>query len=106
MMQNLNGTEGSVIVPDPNTFGGEVLLKQEFDKDFKTYPLITKFSDNSRGYGVSDMAECLESGSKNHRANCRVALHVLEIMEAIHKSNDEKCEIQLKSTCSRPESNK
>ena len=99
------GTRGSIVVPDPNTFGGEVLLKQEFDKELKSYPLITKYSENSRGYGVSDIAECLENGNKNHRANCRVSLHVLDIMESIHKSNDENCEIKLRSSCDRPESN-
>ena len=99
------GTSGSIIVPDPNTFGGEILLKQDFDKEFKSVPLITKYSENSRGYGVSDMAKCLTAGTRDHRASCRLALHVLEIMESIHQSNDKKTEISLRSTCDRPRPN-
>jgi len=96
------GTKGSVIVPDPNTFGGEVLLRQNFDNEFQTYPLINRFSDNSRGLGVSDMAECLISGSRENCANGALALHVLEIMEKILLSSEFKKEIELETTCNRP----
>lgn len=37
------GTKGSISVPDSNCFGGTVLLKQSFDKEFKPYPLINRF---------------------------------------------------------------
>lgn len=98
----VHGTRGSMIVPDPNCFDGEVLVKQYFDKEFKNYPLVTPDSENSRGIGLSDMADCLLSGRKDHRANGKMALHVLEIMEKIHTSSDEHREIKLESTCERP----
>jgi len=98
----IHGTRGSMIVPDPNNFGGEVLVKQHFDTDFKPYPLLTKDSTNSRGIGLSDMAQALLEGRKNHRANGKLALHVLEIMEKIHTSSDEHREIRLESTCEKP----
>lgn len=75
------GTKGSISVPDPNCFGGTVLLKQSFDKEFKPYPLINRFSENSRGLGIADMAYCLANNSSQNCANGRLALHVLEIME-------------------------
>ena len=96
------GTKGSIIVPDPNCFGGEVLLKQSFDREFHTFPLINRFSDNSRGFGVADMADCLIHGTAPHCANGDVALHTLEIMEKILLSNQEKRELSLESTCDRP----
>lgn len=97
------GTRGSLIVPDPNGFGGEVLLKQYFDTEFKICPLVTCNSENSRGIGLSDMANALLSGRRNHRACGRLALHVLEIMEKIHTSSDEHREIRLESSCEKPE---
>ena len=97
------GTRGSIIVPDPNTFGGEVKLKQYFDKDFNSYPLTGVYSENSRGIGLSDMANCIIEGRSNNRASGSLGLHVLEIMEAIHRSNNEKREIELISTCEKPE---
>jgi predicted dehydrogenase len=98
----VHGTRGSMIVPDPNCFGGEVLVKQYFDNEFKNYPLVTPDSENSRGIGLSDMADCLLNGRKDHRANGKMALHVLEIMEKIHTSSDEHREMKLESTCERP----
>jgi len=100
------GTKGSMIVPDPNTFGGEgaseVLLKQNFDKEFHAFPLMNKYSANSRGLGVSDMAHCLMNNLKGNCANGKVALHVLEIMEKILKSSDEQKELTLESYCEKP----
>ena len=96
------GTKGSMIVPDPNTFGGEILIKQDFDEDFHSYPLMSRFSQNSRGLGVSDMAQCLIDGKKDICASSDMALHVLEIMETIENSGEAKKEIELKSSCERP----
>lgn len=97
------GTRGSMLVPDPNGFGGEVKIRQYFDTEFKSCPLITEHSENSRGIGLSDLADALLSGRSDHRASGELALHVLEIMEKIHTSSDEHREIQLESTCERPE---
>ena len=97
------GTKGSLIVPDPNNFGGEVLLKQKLDKEFHTCPLINRFSENSRGLGISDMAYCLINNSSENCANGKLALHVLEIMEKIMESNSTHKEMKLISSCKRPE---
>lgn len=97
------GTRGSMIVPDPNTFGGTVSVKQYFDTEFKEYPLITAYSGQSRGIGVSDMADALIRGERTHKANGNLALHVLEIMEKIHTSGELHREMDLESCCERPE---
>lgn len=95
------GSRGSMIVPDPNCFDGEVKIKQYFDVEFHNYPLITENSANSRGIGVSDMARALLTGEKDFRASCKRGLHVLEIMEKIHESSDQHREIFLESTCKK-----
>lgn len=100
------GTKGSIIVPDPNCFGGAVLLKQSFDTEFRSFPLINRFSANSRGLGVADMADCLINGTQTNCANGKVGLHTLEIMEKILLSNHTKQEMELESTCNRPEISK
>lgn len=96
------GTRGSMIVPDPNCFDGEVLVKQYFDQEFHSWPLVTADSANSRGIGLSDMADALIGGRADHRACGKLALHVLEIMEKIHTSSDEHREITLESSCEKP----
>lgn len=89
-----------------NFFGGEVLLKQSFDTEFRSFPLINRFSDNSRGPGVADMAYCLINGTQANCANSKVGLHTLEIMEKVLLSNNTKQEMKLESTCNRPEISK
>ena len=42
------GTTGSMIVPDPNTFGGPVLIKRAWDKDWIEMPLSHGYAENSR----------------------------------------------------------
>ena len=97
------GTRGAMIVPDPNGFDGPVLVKQYFDDGFKPWPVMTRDSVNSRGIGLSDMADRILNGRDSHRASGDIALHVLEIMEAIHVSSDEKTQVKLSSTCQKPE---
>ena len=95
------GTKGSVVVPDPNTFGGEVLYKSSFAKDFTPVAPTHGYCENSRGLGVSDMAECILKGGVN-RACGELANHVLEIMHAFHISSDSKAYYEMKTTCEKP----
>ena len=81
------GTEGSLIVPDPNCFGGEVkLLRANCDK-FEVIPLLFNYKDNSRGLGLADMAEAIQNG-RLHRANSMQQLHLVEIMNGFTKSSE------------------
>src|SRR5579862_9056442 len=43
---SIYGTEGSMIVPDPNGFGGEILVRGKADTDWKSMPLTHGFTDN------------------------------------------------------------
>lgn len=96
------GSLGTLIVPDPNTFGGPVLLRNSQGSEFKEIPLTHIYDDNSRGIGLADMAKCIETG-KNNRASGELANHVLEIMHAFHISSDTKKYYDLTSSCKRPE---
>lgn len=95
------GTLGTLVVPDPNTFGGPVLLRPAQGKEFTEIPLVHSYEENSRGIGVADMARCIETGDVP-RANGRLANHVLEIMHAFHESSDTKRHIGLKTACEQP----
>ena len=80
------GTEGSVKVPDPNTFGGSVQLATRQERQFTDVPLVSKYSENSRGIGISEMVLAINENRTNN-ASGELALHVLEIMEAFLKSS-------------------
>ena len=96
------GTEGTLSVPDPNTFGGPVRVRRAGDDDWQEMPLTHNYTDNSRGMGVADMAHALRSGG-THRAHGEMAFHVLDIMHAILDAAQEERHIVLGSTCERPE---
>jgi predicted dehydrogenase len=95
------GSEGTLSVPDPNTFGGEVWLRRRGDTDWRSVPLEFGYAENSRGLGVADMAAALVSG-REHRANERVAYHVLDLMHSIIDASESGRHVDMKSAMVRP----
>ncbi|MED4054520.1 Gfo/Idh/MocA family oxidoreductase [Niallia taxi] len=96
------GSEGTLLVPDPNTFGGPVKLRKRDENEFKEVPLEYGHAQNSRGLGVADMAQAIIEGS-HFRANGKLAYHVLEAMHGFHDSSDSGRHYMMESTCDRPE---
>ncbi|AUS98549.1 oxidoreductase [Clostridium thermosuccinogenes] len=95
------GSRGTLIVPDPNTFGGDVRIQTYFQNEFKEVPLTHIYSENSRGLGVADMADAIINNRTNI-ANGDLACHVLEIMHAFHESAEKRAFVDLKTDCERP----
>lgn len=74
------GTEGSLMLPDANAFGGDVVLRR--GRDSGTLVAYESFGDReARGLGIDDLAQALAEG-RPHRASAELALHVLETAEA------------------------
>jgi predicted dehydrogenase len=97
----LYGTGGILRVPDPNRTDQDVLLARQGETEFTTIPLTHPYVAGSRGLGVADMAAAISAG-RPHRANDAIALHTVEIMEAIHVSSDTGRQVELTTTCERP----
>jgi len=82
----IHGTEGSLLVPDPNTFGGPVKLYRRGDQEPLEIPLYAfPYHQNSRGIGLADMAVGILNDTP-HRASGRLAAHVLDVMLAFEDS--------------------
>jgi predicted dehydrogenase len=96
------GTEGTLVVPDPNTFGGPVSLRRSEEREWHEVPLTHGYVENSRGIGVADMVYAMHTGRK-HRANGDLAYHVLDIMQSLLDSSEQGRHIELSSMCERPE---
>lgn len=95
------GTEGSMKVPDPNTFGGTVLIKRSDYQEWKEIPLSHNYSENSRGIGVADMAYAIKTGRK-HRCSAELAYHVLDVMRSFEESSDNSRHLRISSSCEQP----
>ena len=89
----LHGTEGSLRLPDPDTFGGSIGLSargtdwNEHDTADALYgalnwPFAAPDRANYRMLGVADLARSLAE-TRGPRASGRLALHVLEVLEAM-----------------------
>ena len=98
------GTEGSLQVPDPNIFGGEVLVRRHDQKEWTVVPYTHGYSDNSRGLGVADMARCIADGRPqgSNRCSGELAYHVLDVMHALHDAAAQGRRVTLESTVARP----
>lgn len=95
------GTEGTLIVPDPNHFGGEVELLRK-GGTFEHQDITAPYADgNYRSIGVADMA-CALRANRPHRASGDLALHVLEVMEAFQRASEEGTTLDITTTVERP----
>ncbi|MCP3764824.1 Gfo/Idh/MocA family oxidoreductase [Domibacillus sp. A3M-37] len=97
----LYGTEGTLRVPDPNTFGGPVLLRKRGETEWKEIELVHQYDGNSRGIGVLDMVYGIQNERK-HRANGQLALHVLEAMYGFHEAAERGTHYELRNDCEAP----
>lgn len=110
----LYGSEGSMLVPDPNFFGGEPMItKGDTDwtpLDISAHPFGKPNRQTRAGLAVADyrmigaldMAAAIRDNRK-HRASGELAMHVLEVLEALERSSIEGRHIMIETPCERPE---
>jgi predicted dehydrogenase len=107
------GTEGSMLVPDPNFFSGKILYSSRGDDYVEVdsasgpfgahnWPFAGPFTRaNYRMLGVSDLVDAARS-KREPRCSGRMAAHVVEVMEAILKSSEKQSFVAIKSKVDRP----
>ncbi|WP_019179746.1 Gfo/Idh/MocA family protein [Microbacterium yannicii] len=92
----VHGVTGSLVVPDPNHFSGDVLL-QPHGEQWQTLPPAAGYVDAGRGAGLIDLV----SGAG--RASGEMALHVLEIMTLLGVSASSGVRERLATTVTTPD---
>lgn len=99
----LYGTQGALIIPDPNHFGGAIELART-GEEWTEIDTRHRYGDgNYRSLGVADMAQAILDG-RPHRASGALAYHVLEVMEAFERSSISSQFVTVTSTVERPAS--
>ncbi|MFN7016843.1 MAG: Gfo/Idh/MocA family protein [Fimbriimonadales bacterium] len=96
------GTEGTLGVPDPNGFGGPVLLRKANDSEWHEVELTHPYAEQYRSLGLAEMICAIQEGRPN-RLNRHLAYHALDIMLAFNDSSASGRHIELESTCTPPE---
>lgn len=96
------GTEGSIRLPDPNWFGGDVYLRKSASDDWSKVPLRGHQVENLRGLGLLNMIRSWKQG-KSWEASGERQLHILEIMTGMIRSAGKETGYKIKNTCEKPE---
>ena len=117
----LYGDKGSMIVPDPNMFGGSVYVCKKLGNPWTEYKTNKKplgkinigsqssranesaTNANYRGAGLAEMAYCIEN-KKVHKCNGDLSLHVLDIIDTMMKASVKEITQKIKTKCKKPKS--
>jgi len=115
----LYGDKGSIVVPDPNMFGGSAFTCLELGgkwtehdtnnlelgkiniKNQSSRANESPTNANYRGAGLSEMAYSIENKNK-HMCNGELSLHVLDIIQSIMKSAKSQKSVLLSTHCDTP----
>ena len=108
----LYGETGSLYLPDPNFFGGDVTLVAagrdpvplSWDHPFgrpNAEDNAGVARANYRAAGLAEMATAIAEG-RDHRAGLDLALHVVDVLSSILKSGETRGWVELSTTCDRP----
>jgi predicted dehydrogenase len=113
------GEKGSLIVPDPNMFGGSCHVFTSSNSKWNEYKTdkmnlgkinITSQSSrvnesssnaNYRGVGLSEMAHAIDHNLK-HRCSGDLSLHVLDMITSTMKACSTSTFQEIKTTCEKP----
>lgn len=114
MPLEIYGSEGSLLAPDPNFFGGEPMISRRAGEwtplEISAHPFgipnrISRSGAHVADYriiGLLDMATAIRAG-RPHRVNGMLALHVLEVLDALECSSLEGRHVTIGTLCDRPE---
>ncbi|SDU63034.1 Gfo/Idh/MocA family protein [Jiangella alkaliphila] len=80
----VHGPDGSLVVPDPNRFDGDVLLRRLDGDGWEPLPVSAGYRHGGRGLGVAELMTAPTAGAA--RASGTLALHVLDVMESMLRS--------------------
>ena len=109
----LYGLNGSMIVPDPNFFSGDILISEKEEKwqvvnndnMLLGIPNLTDLDGsviaNYRGIGLSEMINSINN-NRSARCNIDFSLHILEVMEGILIAAETEKIYSLQSSCNQP----
>jgi predicted dehydrogenase len=95
----IHGERGSLTVPDPNYFDGEVRSFALGAEAWEPVAVSAGFEDGSRGAGLIDF---VFGDRVNPRAGGAIGLHALEVMSALLDSARSGCRTAVASTVDLP----
>jgi len=102
----ITGTAGTMVLPDPNTFGGRTAFVRPLAgvEELAQQPVVQKWIEVEqegvlvgRGLGLLEMARAIRAG-RPHVASGELGFHVLDTLLAIEESVESGAFVQVEST--------
>ena len=101
----ITGTEGTLVIPDPNTFGGPITITRPLrEMVVPPAPVVQEVVDvpqegviAGRGVGLLDMARAIREG-RRHVATGEFGYHVLDTLLSIEESAAARAFVDVAST--------
>jgi predicted dehydrogenase len=94
------GTEGSLLLPDSNSFDGSLRLRRR-GTDWIEVPYATRGARDVRAIGLHDFAEAVTDG-RPPRASGVLAAHVVEVARAILAAAAGGASVEIATSVERP----
>ena len=96
------GEKGTLVLPDPNMYAGEVLMRRFWDPEWRPVTPFFEYTKYGRGIGIVDMIRCMDA-DKEHKANLEMAYHATDVILAMDEAGEAHREIKIASTAQKPE---
>lgn len=96
----VHGEHGSLVVPDPNHFEGDVQVFALGADDWETLPVSAGYADSGRGFGIADLIRT--PAGLEPRAGGALGFHALDVMESVLESAQTGAPVMIGSTVERP----
>lgn len=101
----ITGTEGTLVIPDPNTFGGQITITHPLSEMIvPPAPVVQRVVEvpqegvlSGRGLGLLDMGRAIRAG-RPHVATGRFGFHVLDTLLSIEESVETRQFVPVEST--------
>lgn len=101
----ITGTEGTLVIPDPNTFGGRIVITRPLaEMIVPPAPVVQEIVEveqegvlAGRGLGLLDMVRSIRAG-RPHVATGRFGYHVLDTLLSIEESVESGAFVDVEST--------
>ena len=96
----ITGTEGTLVIPDPNTFGGAITITRplsESSREQETVDVLQEGILTGRGLGLLDMARSIRAG-RPHIATGQFGYHVLDTLLAVEEAVESRQFTPVQST--------
>ena len=96
------GEKGTMVIPDPNKYKGDVLVRRFKDSEWRELPQFIEYANYGRGIGIVDMIRSIEADIP-HKTGLDMAYHATDVIFAMDEAGKAHKEISIDSSAEKPE---